>query len=82
MQKVILFSQSCKGMEDCGICAFVCPKNLFIASKEMNEAGYLPPMPPDEAKCTACGNCMIYCPDFAVMVEKGTEDEREEKDNE
>jgi 2-oxoglutarate ferredoxin oxidoreductase subunit delta len=81
MQKVTLFPQSCKGMEECGICAFVCPRSLFIASGEMNEAGYLPPTPPDEEKCTACGNCMIYCPDFAIMVEGSAVDEREEKDN-
>jgi len=78
MQKVILFPQSCKGMEACGICAFVCPKSLFVASGEMNEAGYLPPLPPDEEKCTACGNCMIYCPDFAIAVEGGAADTREE----
>ena len=48
MQKVTLFPQSCKGMEDCGICTFVCPKSLFVASEEMNEAGYLPPLPPDD----------------------------------
>ena len=81
MRKVTLFPQACKGMEDCGICAFVCPKHLFVASEEMNEAGYLPPLPPDEEKCTACGNCMIYCPDFAIMVEGGAVDEREEKKN-
>jgi 2-oxoglutarate ferredoxin oxidoreductase subunit delta len=81
MQKVTLFSQSCKGMEECGICAFVCPKSLFVASEEMNEAGYLPPLPPDEKKCTACGNCMIYCPDFAIVVEGDAVDESKEKAN-
>jgi 2-oxoglutarate ferredoxin oxidoreductase subunit delta len=44
----------------------------------MNEAGYLPPLPPNEEKCTACGNCMIYCPDFAIAVEGGDVDGREE----
>ena len=81
MQKVTLLPQSCKGMEDCGICAFVCPKSLFVASEEMNEAGYLPPLPPDEAKCTACGNCMIYCPDFAIVVEAVAVEGKEEEAN-
>jgi len=81
MQKVTLLPQSCKGMEDCGICAFVCPKSLFVASEEMNEVGYLPPLPPDEAKCTACGNCMIYCPDFAIVVSGGGVDGKEEEGN-
>jgi 2-oxoglutarate ferredoxin oxidoreductase subunit delta len=78
MQKVTMLSQSCKGMEDCAICAFVCPKSLFVASGKMNEAGYLPPLPPDQEKCTACGNCMIYCPDFAIVVEGGSADGTEE----
>jgi 2-oxoglutarate ferredoxin oxidoreductase subunit delta len=81
MPKVTLFPKLCKGIEDCGICTFVCPKSLFVASKEMNEAGYLPPQPPDDEKCTACGNCMIYCPDFAIVVEGGAADKREEKEN-
>ena len=81
MSKVTLFGQSCKGMEECGICAFVCSKSLFAVSKKMNEAGYLPPLPPDEDKCTACGNCMIYCPDFAIMVSGDSADGREEREN-
>ncbi len=77
MSKVLLIPQSCKGMDDCGICAFVCPKALFAPSGELNEAGYLPPAPPDEEKCTACGNCMTYCPDFAIVVQ-GPEGEEED----
>jgi 2-oxoglutarate ferredoxin oxidoreductase subunit delta len=36
----------------------------------MNEAGYLPPEIDDEGECTGCENCMVYCPDFAIVVEK------------
>lgn len=80
MTKVELIPQSCKGLDDCGICVFVCPKSLFFPSEELNEAGYLPPGPPDQEECTACGNCMIYCPDFAIVVtgEKVEEDEDDE----
>jgi 2-oxoglutarate ferredoxin oxidoreductase subunit delta len=39
MPRVTIFSQACKGVDDCGICAHVCPKNLFEACKEMNEHG-------------------------------------------
>jgi 2-oxoglutarate ferredoxin oxidoreductase subunit delta len=81
MPKVTLFPKSCKGIEDCGICAFVCPKSLFVASEEMNEAGYLPPKLPEDDKCTACGNCMIYCPDFAIVVEGAAADKREVNEN-
>lgn len=73
MASVTILRQSCKGVEDCGICTFVCPKGLFQVSSEMNEAGYLPPELINEADCTGCENCMIYCPDFAIVVEKTSE---------
>ena len=74
MSKVTVLEQSCKGVEDCGICTLVCPVSLFSASGKMNEAGYVPPRIDEIDKCTGCGNCMIYCPDFSIVVEKG-EDE-------
>ena len=70
MAKITLFPNSCKGVEDCGICIFVCPKHVFIDSGEMNEVGYLPPKVRDETLCRGCENCMISCPDFAIVVEK------------
>jgi 2-oxoglutarate ferredoxin oxidoreductase subunit delta len=70
MTRVTIFSQACKGVDDCGICAHVCPKNLFEAGKEMNESGYYPPEIRDPDECTGCLNCMICCPDFAIVVEK------------
>ena len=70
MPKVTIFSQACKGVDDCGICAFVCPEQLFRACRQMNEAGYYPPEIIDQEACTACRNCMIHCPDFAIAVEK------------
>jgi len=81
VSKVTIFRQTCKGVEGCGICIFVCPKNLFCASEEMNEAGYLPPEIKDISECTGCMNCMIYCPDFAIVVEKDPEDESERGEN-
>ena len=81
MSNVTIFRQACKGVEGCGICAFVCPKNLFCASGEMNETGYLPPEINDENECTGCMNCMIYCPDFAIVVEKDSEDAFERREN-
>jgi len=70
MPKITLLPNSCKGIEDCGICIFVCPKKVLIESDEMNEEGYLPPKIGDETLCTGCENCMISCPDFAIVVEK------------
>ncbi len=70
MPKVTVLEQSCKGVEDCGICTFVCPVSLFKASEKMNNAGYVPPQIDGQEKCTGCQNCMIYCPDFSIVVEK------------
>lgn len=70
MVSITILRNSCKGVEDCGICTFVCPKGLFQVCREMNELGYLPPELKNEADCTGCQNCMIYCPDFAIVVEK------------
>jgi 2-oxoglutarate ferredoxin oxidoreductase subunit delta len=70
MPIVTVLEQSCKGVEDCGICTFVCPVSLFRASEKMNNAGYVPPRIDGQEKCTGCKNCMIYCPDFSIVVEK------------
>ncbi len=70
MARVTVFRQSCKGVDDCGICIFVCPKQLYRASEQMNDAGYIPTEHKDETKCVGCLNCMIYCPDFAIVVER------------
>ncbi len=70
MSTVTILEQSCKGVEDCGICTFVCPVSLFRASGKMNNLGYVPPQIDEPEKCTGCRNCMIYCPDFSIVVEK------------
>ena len=75
MTQVTILAESCKGVEDCGICIKVCPKDLFEPGGDMNQAGYLPPRLVDESKCIACENCMIYCPDMAIVVEKDAESE-------
>ena len=79
MAKVDIFTESCKGMDDCGICNFVCPKDLFQACTEMNSAGYYPPEITDESECTGCQNCMICCPDFAIVAQKETDQESKEE---
>jgi 2-oxoglutarate ferredoxin oxidoreductase subunit delta len=74
MSKVVVLSQNCKGVDQCGICKYICPKDLYSDSKEMNSAGYIPPEMTDEASCTGCENCMIYCPDMAIVVHKEAQD--------
>ncbi len=74
MPTVTILEQSCKGVEDCGICTFICPKSLFKASDKMNNAGYVPPQVDGVEECTGCMSCMIYCPDFSIVVEKHAKD--------
>jgi 2-oxoglutarate ferredoxin oxidoreductase subunit delta len=70
MSGITIFRNTCKGVEDCGICIFVCPKDVYEPSDEMNELGYIPPRVAHEDECIACLTCMIYCPDMAIVVEK------------
>ncbi|MBW1777046.1 MAG: 4Fe-4S ferredoxin [Deltaproteobacteria bacterium] len=69
MAKVTILTQMCKGLDDCGICRYVCPERLFEASREMNASGYFPPELTRPEDCTGCQTCMICCPDFAIVVE-------------
>ena len=80
MNEITLLREACKGTDDCGICLFVCPKEIFVTSNEPNQAGYLPPQLKGEEACTGCMTCMISCPDFALVVEKGGMDERGPQD--
>ena len=73
MVKVTILRESCKGMENCGICKFVCPKELYKDSEDMNETGYFPSEISNEGECNGCQNCMIYCPDFDIVVEKDSD---------
>ena len=70
MASVTILTESCKGVEDCGLCMEVCPKNLFAAADKANSRGYLPSAITDENACIGCDACMHICPDFAVVVTK------------
>lgn len=58
---------ACKG---CGICIAMCPVKILEFSGELNHQGVRFPRIIDEGKCTECENCVIYCPDFAIVVSK------------
>ena len=52
----------CKG---CGICASVCPTEVY----EMVGSGFgARPEPSDIDACIDCGKCELICPDFAIEV--------------
>ncbi len=55
----------CKG---CGICVAFCPKNVLglVDGKIEIER-------PED--CIKCGQCELRCPDYAIYLEEGTENE-------
>jgi len=67
---VTILTESCKGVEDCGLCMDACPKNLFTAATDANSRGYIFSAITDEAACIGCAACMHTCPDFAIVVTK------------
>jgi len=64
--KIFVDDKLCKG---CFICINICPKGVYIPSRELNERGYHIPIPINIDKCIKCKLCEYYCPDFAIHVE-------------
>jgi 2-oxoglutarate ferredoxin oxidoreductase subunit delta len=58
----------CKGADGCGICLALCPKDVFTIAERLTARGVRLPVVEKVTACTSCGNCMIYCPDMAVVV--------------
>jgi len=58
----------CKGADGCGICLALCPKDVFKIARTLDGPGHPPPQVDKVTACTNCGNCMIYCPDMAIVV--------------
>ncbi len=48
----------------CGICAFVCPKQVY----QCNELEGLQVVNPDD--CIFCDMCIMMCPDMAMDISK------------
>ena len=67
-EKVRIFQELCKGIEECGMCLHVCPKNLFKPAMTLNQKGYRPPEITEQESCTSCENCVIFCPDMAIAI--------------
>jgi len=70
LTEIRVFKELCKGIEECGICIYVCPKKLFAPSGRLNPKGYRPPQITEKESCTGCENCMLFCPDLAIAVKK------------
>ncbi len=46
----------------CGICIFLCPKNVFDADDEGKA------VVKSLEKCIGCLSCEVHCPDYAIEV--------------
>lgn len=51
----------------CGVCAYVCPKNVF----DFRSGSY--PVAARSQDCVGCRQCEYKCPDFAIVVKKEEE---------
>jgi len=76
-RKAIVFVNNdlCKGTDNCGLCIHVCPADVFDKSEKLTGRGVRPPVPVRTDLCTGCRACMIYCPDFAIVVESEGENQ-------
>lgn len=64
---ITIIKDFCKG---CGFCIENCPQKVYDFSNEMNKKGYRLPQPVRIEDRTECGLCDLYCPDFAIIMEK------------
>jgi len=60
----------CKGVDGCGLCMHVCPRNVYEKSESLTKWGVNAPEPVRIKHCNGCKLCMIYCPDMAIVVEQ------------
>jgi len=67
--RIFVDDSLCKGTDGCGLCIHVCPRNVYDKA-DMTDRGIRPPKPERVDDCTACYLCMMYCPDFALVVEE------------
>ncbi|MHB1413896.1 MAG: 4Fe-4S dicluster domain-containing protein [Chloroflexota bacterium] len=56
----------CKG---CGICVEMCPTDVFGAEEGTGKAFVAA-----AESCVDCGMCELYCPDYAISLERDTEE--------
>lgn len=66
--KVLFDINRCKG---CELCTAACPVNIIVMDEStINSKGYHPATVREMAKCIACCNCALVCPDVVITVER------------
>jgi len=67
--KIVIDRELCKG---CYLCVSVCPEEVIITSKKLNQKGYYPAEFKENEKkgktCVGCATCATTCPDVAIEV--------------
>lgn len=62
--------------KSCGLCVYICPKEILGLGEVANSKGYYTVEMKDQTQCIACGFCALICPDLVLEVY------REEKESE
>jgi 2-oxoglutarate ferredoxin oxidoreductase subunit delta len=62
---IVIDFELCKG---CHICIEMCPRNVLVKSKKVDNRGFFLPEVVDLNACTVCHICELECPDFAIKV--------------
>ena len=58
----------CKKTDNYGICLALYPKDVFKIAERLTARGIRLPVVERITACTKCDNCVIYCPDMAIVV--------------
>ena len=66
LKLIIIDENLCKG---CHLCLFMCYKNVYAISPDVNKKGVQLPYVKFEERCTKCGTCEVACPDQAITVD-------------
>lgn len=74
MAHIRIDESRCKG---CLLCVGACPLEILALSARRNPAGYrvAEVQVPSAAQCTGCASCALLCPDVAIRVWRGEEEE-------